>query len=78
MKITEYGEGGFDATKPNNNVTAEYELSDEIENINSETIVSIPQIAIGNLQTQLADPATNSIAKVKTALINFFEEIQEA
>lgn len=28
MKFTEYGEGGFDETKPNNNIVNEYDLPD--------------------------------------------------
>ena len=43
-----------------------------------ETEIVITQNAIENLQTTLADPAINSIAKVKTALINFFDEVKEA
>lgn len=28
MKVTEYGPGGFDPSKPNNNIVAEYEVPD--------------------------------------------------
>ena len=74
MKFTEYGEGGYDPTKPNDNIISEYD--DEINIVENE--LTITQNAIENLQTTLADPAINSIAKVKTALINFFDEVKEA
>ena len=30
MKVTIYGEGGFDQTKPNNNILEQYEVEDPL------------------------------------------------
>ena len=57
----------------------EIELPDDenqVENI--ETTFAIPQSAIEQLQNTLSSSETNSIAKVKTALLDFFEVIQGA
>ena len=48
---------------------------DENTNENTESEITISPLAIDKLKTTLEDPATNSIAKVKTALIEFFTDL---
>jgi hypothetical protein len=33
MKVIVYGEGGYDPSKPNNNIVEEYEVPEEEENV---------------------------------------------
>jgi len=49
------------------------DIIDEMSIINE---VTIPVTAIDALQSSLEDPATNSIAKIKTALTEFLEELR--
>lgn len=52
------------------------ETEDEIDAIPIPNDVTIPVSAIDSLQSTLEDPATNSIAKIKTALTEFLEELR--
>lgn len=73
-KLIEYGEGGFDPTKPNNNIVAEYDTPD-VEGVIVDETKQIPQSALDNLSTKLNDPTVNSIAEIKDALKDFIGEI---
>lgn len=52
------------------------EIEDEIDEMPITNDVTIPVSAIDSLQSTLEDPATNSIAKIKTALTEFLEELR--
>lgn len=67
MRVTEYGEGGFDPSKPNNNIVDEYEI--QTEDV-GETI-TIPLAARDDLALKLVDPSINSIAEIKAAFLEF-------
>lgn len=72
IKVTEYGEGGFDETKPNNNIVNQY----EIEESPTQELKQIPTSALDELSTKLSDPSVNSIAEVKSALSDFVAQIR--
>lgn len=72
MIHTTYGEGGYDETKPNNNIIEQYDDGVVDENVEQKTI---PVTAIAELQTKLDDPTVNSIAEVKSALSDFIGQI---
>jgi len=76
MRVIEYGLGGFDESKPNNNIIDEYDIEQSIDDVAIPREVSIPISSIDTLQTALEDPATNSIAKIKTILTDFLEELR--
>lgn len=75
-KLIEYGEGGFDPTKPNNNIVAEYDTPDEKVIIVDDGLKQIPQSALDSLSDKLQDPSVNSIAEIKDALKDFIGEIR--
>ncbi len=52
------------------------EIEDEIDEMPITNDVTIPVSAIDSLQSTLEDPTTNSIAKIKTALTEFLEELR--
>jgi hypothetical protein len=52
------------------------ELDDIIDEIPITDEVTIPVSAIDALQATLEDPSTNSIAKIKTALTEFLEQLR--
>lgn len=71
MIHTTYGEGGYDETKPNNNIIEQVD-----DGIQAETeLKQIPQTALSELKTKLADSGVNSIAEVKAALTDFVDQI---
>lgn len=74
-KIIEYGQGGYDPTKPNNNVVAEYDTPDVEAEVVDE-LKQIPQSALDNLSDKLGDPTVNTIAELKGALSEFLGEIK--
>jgi len=74
-KIIEYGQGGYDPTKPNNNVVAEYDTPDVEAEVVDE-LKQIPQSALDNLSDKLSDPTVNTIAELKGALGEFLGEIK--
>jgi len=74
-KIIEYGQGGYDPTKPNNNVVAEYNTPDVEAEVVDE-LKQIPQSALDNLSDKLSDPTVNTIAELKGALGEFLGEIK--
>jgi hypothetical protein len=76
MRVIEYGLGGYDESKPNNNIIDEYDIEESIDDITIPREVLIPISSIDTLQSTLDDPATNSIAKIKTALTEFLEELR--
>lgn len=71
-----YGEGGYDPSKPDNNVLESFESPDVQPEEILDTQVAITPAAITQLQNTLADPATNSIAKIKSALTEFLEQLR--
>lgn len=76
MRVIEYGLGGYDESKPNNNIIDEYDIEDAIDDVAITREVSIPIFSIDTLQAALEDPATNTIAKVKSVLADFLEELR--
>lgn len=75
-KVTVYGVGGYDPSKPNNNVVEEYEIPDpEVMAPAGQTM--IPQAAIDELKSKVQNPSINSIAELKTALKEFLDGIVE-
>jgi hypothetical protein len=81
MVITEYGEGGYDPSKPNDNIINQSETITDLGDdpiiapvFNNE--VTIPVAALTTLIGDLDDPAINSIAKVKDALKDFFQSVK--
>lgn len=76
MKISEYGEGGYDPTKENDNIVSQYDIPDAPSEDYYPHEVTIPLSSVDTLQATLEDPATNSIAKIKTALTEFLEELR--
>lgn len=52
------------------------ETEDEIDEMPITNEVLIPVSAIDALQATLEDPATNSIAKIKSALTEFLEQLR--
>lgn len=73
-KLIEYGEGGYDPTKPNNNIVSEIETPDQI--VESDEMKQIPAGALTELSAALADPGVNSIAEIKSALSAFISSIE--
>lgn len=73
-KVIEYGEGGYDPTKPNNNIVNEYETPD-VESDIVETI-NVPVLAVEQLATDMSDPNINSIAEIKSSLSKFLESLK--
>lgn len=73
MKVTEYGEGGFDETKPNNNIVDEYEIGDAASD--AAGTINVPVAAVEQLATDMADPSVNSIAEIKAALTTFLDSL---
>lgn len=71
MLVTEYGEGGYDPSKPNNNIVDQYEILDEQD---------VPPIASSSALSALAekmnDPSVNTIAEVKAAVLQFVQASQ--
>jgi hypothetical protein len=77
MAIIEYGLGGYDPTKPNNNIVNTYEDGGDIYEAENPATVTIPVTALDNLDDALDNPATNSIAEIKAALRNFTQELRD-
>lgn len=75
-KMTTYGVGGYDPTKPNNNIVEQVETEDVVIEHEENQTVSIPKTAITDLAAAMTDPSINSIAEIKTAIISFTEKIQ--
>lgn len=73
MLVTEYGPGGYDATKTNDNIVNEY----DIEPTEDAPEVTVSVNAIDTFLETLEDPATNSIAEIKTALKDFLNGLKE-
>lgn len=74
-KIITYGVGGYDETKPNNNIVEEIETEDVLET-ETDTLKQIPQSAIDSLANQLENPSINSIAELKSVLASFLSKIE--
>ena len=72
MIHTIYGEGGYDETKPNNNVIEQFDdgLPEPTE------LKQIPASALAELSDALADPSINSIAEIKSVLASFVNSIE--
>ena len=72
MIVTTYGEGGFDESKPNSNIVAQYDdgIQEAVE------LKQIPANALAELSDALADPSINSIAEIKSVLANFVNSIE--
>lgn len=71
MIYTTYGVGGYDPTKPNNNIVDQYEEDQLVDELRQ-----IPQSALDALSVKLNDSQVNSIAEVKDALKDFIGSIQ--
>lgn len=72
MIITTYGEGGYDPTKPNNNIIEQY---DDGVPEPTETI-TVPISAVEQLASDMADPSINSIAEIKSSLTTFLDNLR--
>lgn len=72
MIHTTYGEGGYDETKPNNNIIDQFDDGIE-EQVESK---QIPTTALTELASKLNDPTVNSIAEIKAALKDFVSSIE--
>lgn len=72
MLYITYGEGGYDETKPNNNIVEEFD-DGQPEAVETK---QIPATALAELSNALADPGINSIAEIKAALADFVRSIE--
>lgn len=97
---TTYGEGGYDSSKPNNNVveTIERINSQECviteydgENIVSQETIDMPGVAVNDtaqftipgsaideLVEALDDPSVNSVSELKSAVMEFVQQIKNS
>lgn len=72
MIYTTYGEGGFDPSKPNNNIIDQFDDGVVWEG----ELKQIPASALTTLSDALADPSVNSVAEIKSALSDFVNSIE--
>lgn len=73
QKVT-YGEGGFDPSKPNNNIIEVVEVEDEV--VEESPTVTIPRAAVTKLAEDMQDSQINSIAEIKQAVLQFVQSVE--
>lgn len=68
-----YGPGGLDTSKENNNILS---IEDYEDQPIVEAPLEVPAAAVNTFLETLEDPATNSIAEIKSALKDFLNEMK--